>query len=264
MLGPASKINLLTHGEIYATAGFNGCLGLTYGSHVAMLNCPSWASIAHKGPKQSFPCRTFNTTVGHTRQILGSTSGHPSTWNDKTVVLFDELLTKFKETKLNKDYEFKLLEYDNQNNLIEVTYHGGWFIVDNGYLNWSCTIPPMQNATTYKFVRFSEWLESMRKDVECTFGILKGRFGILRSGIRVRSIKKCDQIWKTCCALHNMLLFVDGLSEGWENGIPSHWQNTTGNREQPQCFAIDRLTTDYEGIYENQFIDESDLTTAEL
>ena len=166
VLGPASKINLLTHGEIYATAGFNGCLGSTDGSHVAMLNCPSWASIAHKGPKQSFPCRTFNTTVGHTRQILGTTSGHPSTWNDKTVVLFDELLTKFKETKLSPDYQFKLLEYDNLKNVIEVIYHGAWFIVDNGYLNWSCTIPPMKNPTTYKFVCFSEWLESMRKDVE--------------------------------------------------------------------------------------------------
>ena len=102
VLGPASKINLLSHGEIYASAGFNGCIGSTDGSHVAMLNCPSWASIARKGPKQSFPCHTFNATVLHTRQILGTTSGHPSTWNDKTVVLFDKLLTKFKETKLRR------------------------------------------------------------------------------------------------------------------------------------------------------------------
>ena len=72
-------------------------------------------------------------------------------------------------------------------------------------------MPPIKNGVTYKFIRFSEWLESMRKDVECTFGILKGRFCILRYGVRMESIDRWDQLWATCCALHNMLLFVDDL-----------------------------------------------------
>ena len=99
-------------------------------------------------------------------------------------------------------------------------------MVDNGYLTWSTTIPPIKNAVTYKSIRFSEWLESMRKDVECTFGILKGRFCILRYGIRLRSIKKCDEIWKTCCALHNRLLFIDGLHKHWDQGMSSDWEHS--------------------------------------
>jgi hypothetical protein len=58
-----------------------------------------------------------------------------------------------------------------------------WFIVNNGYLDWSCTVPLMKHPTSYQQIRFSEWMESMRKDVECTFGILKGRFLLLKYGI---------------------------------------------------------------------------------
>ena len=64
----------------------------------------------------------------------------------------------------------------------------------------------------------------MRKDVECTFGILKGRFCILRYGLRFHSIPKCDQIWLTYCTLHNFLLDIAGLDKDWENGIPSYWE----------------------------------------
>jgi hypothetical protein len=30
-----------------------------------------------------------------------------------------------------------------------------------------------------------------------------------------------DNIWLMCCALHDMLLDIDGLSIGWNNGVPS-------------------------------------------
>ena len=61
----------------------------------------------------------------------------------------------------------------------------------------------------------------MRKDVECAFGILKGRWRCLRYGIKLHGIENCDKIWLTCCALHNMLLEVDGLAERWEHGVQS-------------------------------------------
>ena len=51
--------------------------------------------------------------------------------------------------------------------------------------------------------------------MECTFGILKGRYRILKSGVRLHGVPVADDIWMTCCALHNMLLSVDGLIEEW-------------------------------------------------
>ena len=90
-----------------------------------------------------------------------------------------------------------------------------WFIVDNRYLSWSCTVPPTDNGTTYEIIRFSEWIESMRKDVECTFGIMMGRFAILRYGLKFQDIITYDQMWLICCALHNLLLEYDGLDNNW-------------------------------------------------
>jgi hypothetical protein len=69
----------------------------------------------------------------------------------------------------------------------------------------------------------------MRKDVECTFGILKGRWRILKSGIHLHSAVATDRIWFTCCAFHNWLLEVDGLDKRWESGVRSEWQGELGN-----------------------------------
>ena len=59
-------------------------------------------------------------------------------------------------------------------------------------------------------------MESMRKDVECTFGILKGCWRILKVGIGLHDISSVDMVWQTCCALHNMLLDIDGLNKPWD------------------------------------------------
>lgn len=49
---------------------------------------------------------------------------------------------------------------------------------------------------------------------------------------RLHSLMKSDCTWKTWCALHNILLEVDGLADGWENGVQSDWEievDTTHN-----------------------------------
>ena len=68
----------------------------------------------------------------------------------------------------------------------------------------------------------------MRKDVECTFGIMKGRFRILKSGIRLGGFEAADKVFLTCCALHNWLLTIDGLDKQWENGVTSDWEGAIG------------------------------------
>ena len=82
---------------------------------------------------------------------------------------------------------------------------------------------------------FTKWLESIRKDVECTCRILKGRFRLLKSGTRVHGIEETDRTWLTCCALHNMLLEVNGLVENWENGEKSDWEGEWGSAFKRNC-----------------------------
>lgn len=79
--------------------------------------------------------------------------------------------------------------------------------------------PPFKNTANEVERRWSHWLESLRKDVECTFGILKGRWRILKTGIRLQGNEVATDIWKTCCALHNWLLEVDGLDGEWDGAI---------------------------------------------
>lgn len=92
-------------------------------------------------------------------------------WNDKTLVTYDDLLRGIFEGNLYSDIKFKLQQKDGT----EVEYQGVWVITDNGYLPWPTTVPPMKAPSTYEELRWSKWIESLRKDVECCFGILKGR-----------------------------------------------------------------------------------------
>ena len=186
----------------------------------------------------------YSITVTHTTIILCSTTGHPSTWNDKTIVLYDHLVSGVKDGSKFQDFEFKLLEKNSNGEISEGTYQGVWFMVDNRYLDWSCIVPPVKDAVTRKTIRFSEWLESMRKDVECTFGILKQRFSILRYGVRLSSIKQVDQVWLTCCALHNKLLFLDNGNENWfgvSDNVAVNNNKYSPNVEQATPFLITRL-----------------------
>ena len=80
----------------------------------------------------------------------------------------------------------------------------------------------------------------MRKDVECTFGILKRRFHILKTGICMDGVNIFDNIWFTCCALHNWLLDIDGLTGEWVNGVPvSDWEGTIGEHDDDYALNKD-------------------------
>lgn len=51
--------------------------------------------------------------------------------------------------------------------------------------------------------------ESIRKDVECFFGILKIRFRYLSNPVLSHGMTTIEYAMKTCCILHNMILEYD-------------------------------------------------------
>jgi DDE superfamily endonuclease len=213
-----------------------------------MENCEHLLKQNPKGFKLSGSARSYNATVNHRRRILSTTSGHPARWNDKTIVLFDDFVSGIRSGKYLSDVELELYERDEEGNVITAKYKGGWLIVDNGYLRWSTTVPPFKASSSQAELRWSKWVESMRKDVECTFGILKGRWRILKTGIRLKGTDATDKVWMTCCALHNWLLDIDGLDSEWENGVPSDWEGEMGEHDltdvlQYSVPAIDMLNS---------------------
>jgi hypothetical protein len=253
---PPSTIQELRECESeYRKAGFPGCIGSTDATHITLEKVRFGIRQPHLGFKSSQTTRTYNVTVNHRRKILHSTTGHPGRWNDKTLVRFDGLMHQLREGDLNSSMSFNLHTETGK----QRTVKGCYVVVDNGYLQWPTTVPPYKHSTHRSELRFSQWLESLRKDVECTFGILKGRWRILKSGIRLHNTEVADNIWLTCCSLHNWLLDADGLSDGWQNGIPSHWETESGElRERDIPESIRKLmdpngampfSSGYEGSY---------------
>jgi len=109
----------------YELAGFPGCIGSGDGTHVMMHRCP-WQLIQfHESYKLGFPARNYNVFVNHRRKIMASTKGQPAKWNDQTTIKYDTFAKLIAE--------------------------------------WSTTIPPMKSYDTYDEMRWSKWLESMRK-----------------------------------------------------------------------------------------------------
>ena len=186
---------------------------------------------SHLGYKMSMTARSYSITVNHCHRILSSTQGW---WNDKTLVLHDDLAWDIYKGTCLSDVEFMLFEQDGGGNIVECKYQGVWLIVDNWYLAWPTTTPPFKNTVNIHEIYLLQWLESMQKDVKCTFGILKEKWRNLKSGIYLQTDMAIDCIWFTCCALHNWLLEADGcLDEQWHGGVPSDWEGEMGEHNEP-------------------------------
>ena len=215
----------------FRLAGMPGCIGSMDATHVALEKCAFRLRQVHLAAKLPYASRTCNIVVNHRRRILSTTQGHPARWNDKTIVKFDRFVMALRRGEVLQDLVFELCDYNNNNDVIRRKCKGAWLLVDNGCHRWSATVPPTKATTKRTEIRFSQWLESMRKDVECTFGVLKGRWRVLKSGIRLCGLKEADKMWKTCCALHNLLLEVDGLDDLWADGVAPEWQQGMGEHD---------------------------------
>jgi hypothetical protein len=139
------------------------------------------------------------------------------TWNDKLITVNDTFPMEVWNGQRFAHVRYVLF---NKNG-VPITYQGVWIAVDGGYQKVACFIDPMHNRYGFPEVVFSEWLESVRKDVECAFGILKIRFRFLRGFVVYHDATTIENAFKTAAMLHNMLLEWDQLDDfSWDNIDP--------------------------------------------
>ena len=155
----------------FTEAGFDGCIGSADVTHVIIEKCQARLKNQNLGGKSSHTTRAFQLVVNHRRKIIASTVGFPGRWNDKTVVRFDDFIADIQRGKYLEDTEFSLKEANGD----DVKYNGAWILVDGGYPTWTTLICPFKDTPSEMEGRWSRWAESMRKDVECAFGIMKGK-----------------------------------------------------------------------------------------
>lgn len=161
---PQTKEEVEQHMHEFAAAGAPGAFASTDATNIVHELCNWKNRRAHIGFKSKHACRTYNMTVNHRRRILATTSGNPGSFNDKTLILFDTFIRDIKRGDKLDDYTFELLERRGEK-IVSVKYKGVWIVVDNGYHNWSTTVPPISNCVKTEDIRWSAWIESMRKDV---------------------------------------------------------------------------------------------------
>jgi hypothetical protein len=249
----------------YATLGFPGCIASTDGVHIGWTNCPyQWR--LHFSGKEKIPTVAFNVCCNHRRWIHAITVGHPGGRNDKTISRMDDFLTAVKESEFFTNREFELLSKDN----LVIKVKGVWVLCDGGYLRWrimQCPLKP-ENLCDDDEIAWSERAESVRKDVECLFGVLKARFRLLKLPLLCcgkDGHEKVMHIFYTCCMLHNMLLEFDGLMD-WEADVD--WSSTDGffDENTPGCDPCSDFTTagHQDRTEWNSFRDEGDDDTVSV
>lgn len=214
--------------SVYAKLGIPGCVGSIDCVHLKWDKCPAWLLNECKG-KEGYPSLVYEVCVDHMRRIRSCTNEFYGSVNDKTIIKYDEYITDVKEGKRWADVVFEVL--DENGSTVEM--NGVFFICDNGYHRWNCLMSPFAYCSSEEKIKWSEWVESVRKDVECLFGILKARFRFLRDGIQYHNAKEITNIFHVCCILHNMLLEFDGLDQfteaQWERLYPQ--QRAQGDEE---------------------------------
>ena len=199
--------------RVFEQMGLPGCIGSTECVHLKWDRCPIDIAQLCSG-KEGYPTLAYSCTVDHHRRILASTSSVWGAKNDKTIVRGDTYITDVKFKKVHSDTRFDI--YVN-GSLKSVS--GVYYLCVGGYHKWTCMMNPLKHTCTRSDRLWSEWVESTRKDVECTFGILKSRWRFLRNGIVLQNQTSIDYAFFTCCILHNLILENDGLDNRWETDI---------------------------------------------
>jgi hypothetical protein len=214
---------------MYKLLGFPGAIGSIDCVHVQWDKCPVSLRSICKG-KEGYPSLVYQACVDHTKKILAVTSSHYGSRNDKTIVKYDEHVMKVKDGELYSSEKFHL--YNSEGELEE--HEGLYFICDGGYHKWRCLQCPMKHTSDLASAHFSTCLESVRKDVECVFGILKKRFRILKNAVELHNQKEIDNVFFTCCILHNVLHHYDGYDVRWEEHI--EWDNQDPDGEYDKLY----------------------------
>jgi hypothetical protein len=222
---PKNSEELIVQLKIYERLGLNGAFGSTDVTHFPLGKCPRSYAMTCTG-KAGKPTLAYSMTCSHARRIYHCTSGFPGSKNDKTISRFERLLDDVGKQELYTEQKWKM--YTQAGDVVE--RKGVYLICDGGYHKWYHMICGLKNTSSLAATIWSCQMESVRKDIECTYGILKMRFAILRNPLQYHArnapdyLAKMNNIVWSCCILHNLLLGYDRLDLLWtEDDVLSTW-----------------------------------------
>nr|GEV67763.1 hypothetical protein [Tanacetum cinerariifolium] len=176
--------------------GFSGMLRSIDCMHREWKNCPvSWQGQYGRGDKK-YPIIMLEAVASQDLWIWHAFFGVAGANNDINVLdnflLFDDLLND----------TAPVLPYVVNG----VGYEKGYYLADGIYPQWATFVKSFTVANDAKHAYFKKRQEGTRKDVERTFGVLQGCWGIIQQPSRSYHVNTLRRVMYSCIILHNMIL----------------------------------------------------------
>ena len=116
---------------------------------------------------------------------------------------FSEYIESLKNNEIHKGVSYTVRTGPAQTDVVDLD--ALYVIVDGGYLDWFVTMRGYGVSSEPEKYKFFDWVASVRKDVECFFGILKQRFRFFKNPITLRKKTQIDDAFVVACIIHNMI-----------------------------------------------------------
>ena len=115
-------------------------------------------------------------------------------------------------------------------------YHLAYYLTDGIYPKWATFIQSIPIPQGPKASLFALYQESVRKDVECAFGVLQSRFAIVKNPALIWDKVKIGKIMRACIILHNMI--VEDERDRYTQFDVSEFAQVEANRTSQVDFAF--------------------------
>ncbi|GKA33935.1 ALP1-like protein [Tanacetum coccineum] len=181
--------------------GLPGMLGSIDCMHWDWKNCPKSLHGQFKRSTNKYPTLMLEAVADQKLWIWHAYFGVPGANNDLNVLygspLFDDEIAD-----IAPECPFVVNGH---------TYRKGYYLADGIYPAWSTFVKTFSVARDEKTLKFKRVQEAARKDIERAFGVLQGRWGIIRQPARAMQINTLKRIMYCCIILHNMILEDEGF-----------------------------------------------------
>jgi hypothetical protein len=213
------------HAELH---GFPGMLGSIDCMHWAWQNCPiAWQGQYTRGD-HGYPTIMLEAVASYDLWIWHAFFGPAGSSNDLNVLNESDL---FQDLLQDRAPEVVF-------NIAGQQFNKGYYLGDGIYPEWATIVKSFKHQISEAETRFKRYQESARKDVERAFGVLQGRWGIIKNPARPYSVNKIRRIMYCCVILHNMITEDNG-----RNMCPLEEDYTANPENMPQRSWEERVET---------------------
>nr|XP_043611840.1 uncharacterized protein LOC122583509 [Erigeron canadensis] len=176
--------------------GFPGMLGSIDCMHWGWRNCPvAWQGQYTRGDK-GHPTIMLEAVASYDLWIWHASFGPAGSNNDINMLNESDL---FKDRAPALQYTVNGEEFTK-----------GYYLADGIYPEWATLVKSFKCPMDSKSGKFKRYQEAARKDVKRAFGVLQGRWAILKHNARPFSVNKIKRIMYACVILHNMIVQDNG------------------------------------------------------